>query len=278
MIVFLLFLFCMVVGLVLQKISSLSLVLLLSVLGTTSVLANEEINQNPVYKGEVESINEPIIIRYSPLPKSRTIDTSSFSGKLNGRVLDHKTISRGAIEIFEEDKSLKMLISSFTTELINKNKKETINDVKKMTFDISPFGKINDFSLYSPDLTSEELALTKEAMSNMVEEIIFQLPPSGVETDHKFKTNLTLGGMAIKDVGTVLGKTIFNNRQAIVIDYRGPLSSLVINHEKIKGSFDGYSVMDIATGVTVYTEYYFQAKFSHKSRVYIYNTLKTEFQ
>ncbi|MEH6630980.1 MAG: hypothetical protein V7776_09145 [Halopseudomonas aestusnigri] len=243
----------------LQKISSLSLMLFILFILATSVFANEEFNQNPIFQGEIELINEPIIVRYSSLPKSRTINTSSAFGKLNGRVLDHKSISKGAIEILEEGKSLKMLISSFTTELINEAKKETVTDGKKMSFNISPFGKVHNFSLYSPDLTLEELQLTKEAMSDMAEEVVVQLPSSGIESGYKFKTN-------------------FNNRQSIVVDYRGPLSSLIINHEKVKGNLDGYYIMDIATGISVYSEIYLQAKFSHKSKINLYRIEKTEIQ
>ncbi|KKJ78316.1 hypothetical protein WH95_03165 [Kiloniella litopenaei] len=238
--------------------------------------ADENIKNKPVYQGQVSAIDKPIIIRYTPLSERQTIDSITIFGKINDRVIEEKSIGRGAIEILKDNENLNLVISAFTTELINKNGKETITDNLKMSFDISPFGKVHDFSLYSPELTPKEIQQTKEVMSGMVKEVIVQFPASGIETGYEFKADFDLGGMELKGTGTVLGKTIFNDREAIVIDYRGPLSLLVINRKKIKGTFDGYYILDTATGVFAYSEVYLQAKFSHKNKINFYRTVTTK--
>ncbi len=205
----------MVVGLMTQKISSFFLVLLLSLLVATSALASDGINQNPVYKGPIYLIDEPIDVRFTPFSKSTTSDVSTVLVKVAGQNIEEKSIKRGSTETIKVENNLNILIAVDTIETIKQGSSQYNSTDLLMSLKVTPLGKILKFDLTSSDMSAQGVQQTKE----IIKQALTKFPKEGVNKGYKFENQLNIGVGVVTAVGTVLGKTIYNDRQTLVVDF-----------------------------------------------------------
>lgn len=212
------------------------------------------------YKGPIESITSPIVMQYRPFPKSTFKRKTEKYLVTNGhKKLVSSSIERGTISATRHGAGV--VINYSVTK-------------PKMTIKITvtEFGVLKDFKMDAPhlNLSMSRHKIVEENFKNFFKSIITEYPKKGLIDGDEMNASADLASFirgitpdtddvsdSMEGTCTVTGTTQYNNRQVLVTDgdsifnVKVKMSSIGF---QLSGSAHGYSFVDIATGVLVYSE------------------------
>jgi hypothetical protein len=207
------------------------------------------------YKGQIESITSPIVLQYGPFPESTMVDSTEMYLIAD----DHKELIDSSVE--------RSTISSHrrgSNIIMNVKITEPEMTIKLICTD---YGVIKDLEMGTLDfnLSASENKIIKETITNFIKSIVVEYPEKGVIDGDKINMSCDFASLfrsidpdidniTVSSSVTVTGTTQHNNRQAIIMD---SFINLKISSVELQfsGSGYGYYLVDIATGVPIYSEY-----------------------
>ncbi len=220
----------------------------------SGVYADENINDKPVYQGQVLAIDKPMSIRFSPYPESVMTNKTTTVVVTEGARLESVSNSIGSSQIMPKDGNLEMLISIDKTETLVAGETQIQPVDMQLSLLMTPLGKFLDSDVTSTTIPAAELAIVKGMVEGIIKQAVAQLPKEGVTEGHQFINEADMGFGDMLSIATVLGQTTYNKRPALVVDFEGSKIELNIGEQYLGGDVKGYALMDVATGIWSYSE------------------------
>jgi hypothetical protein len=248
-----------------------SLILVICSLGLaacqTTAHVYDETNLDPNFSGNSLPITTPILLKYRPhtlvtITKVTYMRMTQRGESANSTMITHgeqKQIARG--NNIERVIYLKKTI--YATEGLKGKEREklnkTINLNGSVTSLFTPSGKLMDIKYDVPKLDTNSPKEVKKTIE-LLDMLPLQFPTQRLregDTLYDVSDEKKLSGLLFKTAmsGKVLGRSIFNDRDVIVVDING--YSIIETNKKStssKSPINGYFLVDIKTGITVFSE------------------------
>lgn len=231
------------------------LVIILPCLSVFSVTyADENIDNKPVYQGQVLAIDKPMPIRFTSYPESVMTNKTTTLVVTEGARLESVSNSIGSSQIMPKDGNLEMLISIDKTETLVAGKTQIQPVDMQLSLLMTPLGKFLDTDVTSKTIPATELAAVKGMLQGILKQAVAQLPKEGVIEGHQFYNEINLGFGEVVSIATVLGQTTYHKRPSLVVDFEGSKMQLNLGEQYLSGDMKGFALMDITTGIWHYSE------------------------
>lgn len=238
-------------------------------LSTSSLAGSFEI---PRYGGVIEPITTPVVIQYRPFPKVpfTTKQIQKISAK--GETKTETVISYGTYQGKRWNGGIQLTVYIDRTEKLLDGNKGTQKVGGTLSIFVNANGDIQDTKIQIPGLDTNK-SNTQQVLrffESLLEKAFPKLPNEGVvvgdslynlnfeEKYGKFKWGITAGE-------SIRGRSHFGGRQILVTELTGSIQ-LEFTERKIEFPVRGYSLVDIDTGIHLFSDSTTAGSFSHKGK------------
>ena len=213
----------------------------------------------PVYRGSVENIIAPIIVRYRPYPQSRSNKRTEIRFSENGKESSGGSTIQGFIRSEPQGGNVLVVLEVEKIEEYSDRKNKTLNKRMMIKLLITKFGEVLDISFFMSDTNAGSLRKIEDdkdigVLVKLMAALWLRLPKEGITSGQI----LNSGGFEVPGLGddfnismtsTVRGVTKYKNRNAVVIDLVGSITM-----EVGEMALRGYGLLDTYTGAWIYSD------------------------
>lgn len=230
--------------------------------------------EKPRYGGVILPISTPIAVRYRPFPKSPVSMKQITRITGNGETHSGTSISYGAYqgELSNEGVLLTISINQVDTESRGGKKTQKMNASVSGWIDTN--GDIQDIKFQFPGLDTGN-PKNKQALNifePLLKKAFPKLPNRGVNVgdsllDLNFELDIGNNKASISGREIILGRSHYGGRDVLVADLTGTLQLQFGTPGKlIKFPMRGYSLVDIDTGIHLYSDATLAGSFQIKGK------------
>jgi hypothetical protein len=221
----------------------------------TSLFSGAGWAQSPVDEGiVVRPINEPIVIRYRQFGKSPYLEQNRMILAFQGK--DILSEIRGEIEGVPQNGGVRLITH---IQKVIQNDKVVMNENTppvRLYMDLSKLGVVHNVGVIGQPTVQKEFEKAPQSAKKMLGATYPILPDHVIKVGDRLKdTDFDFRGTTALTFNlTVLGQTTHLGRRAVVIGYGGgkPLAGGAVG-EDYDARFSGYGLIDINTGMRVYS-------------------------
>jgi len=219
----------------------------------------------PQYNGEILPIISPIIMRYRPHPVSKFTKEKHERFVRNGDIKNVMTVSQGEVKQISKGSDIEAIYKINETETSANGESKLEKTNLSMILKMESTGKIKDFDFVGPDLgKSKDEAL--QFLKQLMKQAFPKFSESGVSVgdvlyDGSSKTQLGSISFFFSFNGIVRGRSIFNERDVLVTTFDG---SVQLDLKGMEGPIQGYTLIDIDTGASLFSDLLMKIKASDK--------------
>ena len=200
----------------------------------------------------IDPIVEPIVVRYSPFPRSRISKAKKTTFTMGGNTRSQNATThsymRGEAVGDEIVVTLEMEVGA------NLRGRDLVVEIRT-----SDRGEIQDVIIQGMDTPTNKSAAFEQQVTALFRALMPELPAGGVRTgDELFAVEfdfagLTGGGqsMTATSSGTVRGLATYNGRRVLVVDMTMTIRSTMVS---MNGTGFGVGLMDIENGGWLYSD------------------------
>jgi hypothetical protein len=227
-----------------------SLILIIFVLlggctpGNTTYSQPATFNSNPSYTGEVTPISSFVNLTNSPFTKSSFRNVTSINTWINGEFSGSESITTGTYAATSEGNNINYVIEQNENTLVINFSTSQQNSLFKIT---GIKAGNTEYNINSPKLKSELIDI-----ENMIKGFFRDFKQIKItQGDTIYNNTIYYSGVRFRVKSTAVGLTYFNGRDTLVADMDG-----IASFDYRAGKFNGFELIDIETGMTVFSNIY----------------------
>jgi len=218
----------------------------------------KEISHAPKYQGTLNPINEPVSIRFKPFPKSALTKVSRSNKWTDGKLKSAEKVTRGMLEAVKTSSGISITLT-MGAGLKSQNSVVVANFNDEMNF--LQFDRIR-IDGEEVDLDAPEMRSQLQLYKDLFDSFFPDYKRSGIRTgDIVYDGVLEVAGIRMSFKMVALGLSDHNGRKALVTSLTGKVLS-----NQIDGNFNGYSLIDLGTGMAAFQEAYISLR-NENSRI-----------
>jgi len=226
----------------------------------------------PRYGGVIEPITTPVIVRYRPFPKIPVTTKQIMKISAKGETQTVTEITYGAYQGKQSNGGVQLTIEIDRIEKISNANKESQKVRGKLSIFVNANGDTQDIKFQIPGLDTSKPndQRTIKIVESLLEKAFPKLPNEGVVVgdrlyDTNFEQKFGKIKMGLSSGETILGRSHFEGRNVLVTELTG-----TVQFELPDGRFEfpmrGYSLVDIDTGIHLFSDVTAAGSFSIKGK------------
>lgn len=217
------------------------------------------------YTGSVESIDEPILMRYRPVDRATVRTSASLAMRTSSGVVEHHFQTIDSVSISKDGDALSW--EWRLLEMTAEDERQAPSDPLLIARGKASYhGEASDISLSFPaadangDATPQPGSIEYESIVRLLKEGVVVFPTNPVKTGevlYGLSASTTLAALFGVDLGEedevlarVAGKTRFSRRKGLLVIMEGH-SSVQKEDDRADFDYSGYVVHDLETGLHI---------------------------
>lgn len=204
----------------------------------------------PEYEGDIATDFAPVDVKYQSFPKNRFESLMELSLKDDGEaIIDATSISEGYVSAEKQQDYLKYsVVQENTIRNMNGTSSET-NEVFRLDIKITEKGKVLELN-HENNLAGGNVQEALEFNLGQINSEFRDGPVSSGDILYDGEYRWAQGDVLLEYSARVLGLVQYNNRPSLICK----LSAETNLHDAVM-NMNGYQIVDIDTGVSVFLEY-----------------------